>query len=237
MTGAAGATDSELIRVAGDDMLDQTRWVIAPVPSSARATDAGATGTATGASVAPTSDAATKGSPAATASATAGALATAAAIGSGAAVLWVKFMAPPTLVVNDSYPLLLFVGIAWLGLLLSVEKWLGKGLTSRWTGPTVRWLGRRSISVYLWPPIAIVGAYWMLAKLLGAFPTCPCSLDNGVKVYCSIGRNGGQATVQYAPKQDVIIAATLTESMWTNDLSQADMAELLTSVEQAVSPS
>ncbi|HYN73423.1 MAG TPA: serine hydrolase [Nakamurella sp.] len=93
-----------------------------------------------------------------------------AAIGGGAAVLWVKFMAPPTLVVNDSYPLLIFVGIAWLGLFLSVEKWLGQGLTNRWTGPTVRWLGRRSISVYLWHPVAIVGAYWLLSELAPSAP-------------------------------------------------------------------
>ena len=36
---------------------------------------------------------------------------------------------------------------------------------------------------------------------LGAFPACPCSLDNGVKVYSSIGHKGGQATVQYAPNR------------------------------------
>jgi hypothetical protein len=69
---------------------------------------------------------------------------------------------------------------------------------------------------------------------LGAFPTCPCSLVNGVKVYSSIGHNGGQATVQYAPAQHIIVALNISESMWTADLSQADVAELLTSMEQAV---
>ena len=69
---------------------------------------------------------------------------------------------------------------------------------------------------------------------LGAFPTCPCSTVDGVKVYSSIGHNGGQTTIQYAPKQDIVIAVNLTESMWTADLSQADVAELLTAVEGAV---
>ena len=59
---------------------------------------------------------------------------------------------------------------------------------------------------------------------LGAFPTCPCSTVDGVKVYSSIGHNGGQATVQYAPAQDVVIALNLTESMWTDDLTQSDVA-------------
>jgi CubicO group peptidase (beta-lactamase class C family)/peptidoglycan/LPS O-acetylase OafA/YrhL len=93
-----------------------------------------------------------------------------AAIGGVAAIVWVQFIAPPTLVVNDSYPLLLFVGIAWLGLFLAAETWIGKATTYRWTAPIIRWLGRRSISVYLWHPIAIVGSYWLLTKLMPSAP-------------------------------------------------------------------
>jgi CubicO group peptidase (beta-lactamase class C family) len=69
---------------------------------------------------------------------------------------------------------------------------------------------------------------------LGAFPYCPCSTENGVKVYSSIGHNGGSVTLQFAPKQNVIIAVSLTESLFTDELSQADVAELLTAVESAV---
>ena len=85
-----------------------------------------------------------------------------AAIGGAAAVVWVQFMAPPTLVVNDSYPLLLFVGVAWLGVFLAFEKWIGRATSNRFTAPIIAWLGRRSITVYLWHPVAIVGGYWLL---------------------------------------------------------------------------
>ena len=69
---------------------------------------------------------------------------------------------------------------------------------------------------------------------LGAFPYCPCDTVDGKKVYSSIGHNGGSATLQWAPGSDVVIAVELTESLFTDDLKQADVAELLTAVEAAV---
>jgi CubicO group peptidase (beta-lactamase class C family)/peptidoglycan/LPS O-acetylase OafA/YrhL len=70
---------------------------------------------------------------------------------------------------------------------------------------------------------------------LGAYPVCPCSLDaNGHKVYASIGHHGGQATLQYSPTEDLVIAVYVTESFWTGDLSQSDIAKLLTEVRSAV---
>ncbi len=68
---------------------------------------------------------------------------------------------------------------------------------------------------------------------LGAFPICPCQMKNGVKVYRSIGHNGGQATLQWDPSQNVVLALNLTESMWTNHLTQQNVADLLTAVEAA----
>lgn len=93
-----------------------------------------------------------------------------AAIGGAAAVVWVRFVAPADLVVNDHYPLLLFVGIAWLAVFLGFESWIGGATGHRWLGPVVAWIGRRSITIYLWHPIAIVGAYWLRAQFVPSLP-------------------------------------------------------------------
>ncbi|GGM00611.1 serine hydrolase [Nakamurella endophytica] len=93
-----------------------------------------------------------------------------AAIGGAAAVVWVQVVHPATLVVNDSYPLLLFVGVGWLGLFLAGERWIGRATSHRFFAPVVAWLGRRSITVYLWHPIAIVGAYWLRAEFAPGIP-------------------------------------------------------------------
>ena len=69
---------------------------------------------------------------------------------------------------------------------------------------------------------------------LGAFPVCLCSTADGTPVYASIGHNGGEATVQYSPTDGLVIAAGLTESLWTDELDQADVAELLAQVRAAV---
>lgn len=93
-----------------------------------------------------------------------------AAIGAGAALVWVKAVQPVDLVVNDHYPLLLFVGIAWLAVFLAFEKVVGRATAHRLLGPVVAWMGRRSITIYLWHPIAIVGAYWLRAAFAPGLP-------------------------------------------------------------------
>jgi len=93
-----------------------------------------------------------------------------AAIGGIAAVLWLQVAHVPGLVVNNSYPLLLFVGLAWLAIFLTLEPMLSKAPRHMLVGPVVRWLGRRSMSVYLWHPIAIVAGYRVRAMF---FPWTP----------------------------------------------------------------
>ncbi|MEV4638350.1 serine hydrolase [Actinoplanes sp. NPDC049548] len=93
-----------------------------------------------------------------------------AALGGVAAFIWVKVVDVPGMVVNNSYPLLLFMGIAWLGIFLAAERWIGDLSLNFLAGPVIRWLNRRSMTVYLWHPIAIVGAYWIRANLVPDLP-------------------------------------------------------------------
>ncbi len=93
-----------------------------------------------------------------------------AVLGGAAAALWVGLGRVSSAVVNDSYPLLLFVGIAWLGLFLALEPWLERLGSHRLVAPVVFWLGCRAVTLYLWHPIAIVGAYSIRSVLM---PTAP----------------------------------------------------------------
>jgi CubicO group peptidase (beta-lactamase class C family) len=68
---------------------------------------------------------------------------------------------------------------------------------------------------------------------LGAFPACPCGLDAGVRVYTSIGHNGGQTTVEYSPADHLVISGWLSESMWLGTPNQEDVYALLASVRVA----
>lgn len=88
-----------------------------------------------------------------------------------AALVWIAWVRPASLVVNDSYPLLLFVGCAWLFVFLAAERWIGSLTRRAVIGPVLAWLGRRSMTVYLWHPPAIVGAYWVRARYLPGSPT------------------------------------------------------------------
>jgi CubicO group peptidase (beta-lactamase class C family)/peptidoglycan/LPS O-acetylase OafA/YrhL len=69
---------------------------------------------------------------------------------------------------------------------------------------------------------------------LGSFPVCPCSIQDGKKVYTSIGHHGGQVSVQYSPSDDLVIVVSLSESMWTASLNQADVAKLFAAIRTAV---
>jgi CubicO group peptidase (beta-lactamase class C family) len=70
---------------------------------------------------------------------------------------------------------------------------------------------------------------------LGAFPTCPCSRGkDGKPVYSSIGHNGGQTTIQYAPAENLVMSVNLTESLWTAELNKDDVVDLLLKLRQTV---
>jgi CubicO group peptidase (beta-lactamase class C family) len=69
---------------------------------------------------------------------------------------------------------------------------------------------------------------------LGAFPACPCGVQDGQRVYISIGHNGGQATVEYSPADHMVISGWLSESMWIGTPNQEDVYALLAAVRKAV---
>ena len=69
---------------------------------------------------------------------------------------------------------------------------------------------------------------------LGSFPVCPCSIQEGVKVYTSIGHHGGQVSVQFSPADDLVIVVSLSESMWTAALNQSDVAKLMAQIRTAL---
>ncbi|MEM7285537.1 MAG: serine hydrolase [Actinomycetota bacterium] len=66
---------------------------------------------------------------------------------------------------------------------------------------------------------------------LGAFPACPCGVDeSGERTYTSIGHSGGEVSFHWSPADDVVIAVSLTESMWTPFLDEADVHELMATI-------
>lgn len=79
-----------------------------------------------------------------------------------AAILWRLTQPVPLGVVNNSHPLHLFVGVAWLSVAFAARRRLA-GVTSRPLGAgVVRFLTRRSITVYLWHTTVIAGVLWLL---------------------------------------------------------------------------
>ncbi len=73
-------------------------------------------------------------------------------------------------VVNNSYPAHLFVGGAWLFAFLVAEPFLGRVPNHRLLGPVVKWMTRRSLTVYLWHTTAIVCADTVLRTVVPAAP-------------------------------------------------------------------
>lgn len=132
---------------------------------------------------------------------------------------------------------------------------VGLESTSLDTAPRAGWLGysagglQSSVSdVLAWGAAlyrddAVLSAGSLTATLdinnefsagLGSFPVCPCSIQEGVKVYTSIGHHGGQVSVQFSPADDLVIVVSLSESMWTAALNQSDVAKLMAQIRTAV---
>jgi CubicO group peptidase (beta-lactamase class C family) len=80
-----------------------------------------------------------------------------------AAVWWVTQPVPEG-IVNNSHPVHLLVGLAWLALAMMARNVLRRGTTNAVTGPVVRFLSRRSLTVYLWHTSAIVLALWFVNR-------------------------------------------------------------------------
>lgn len=93
-----------------------------------------------------------------------------AGIAAAVAVIWCVTQPIVGDIVNNSYPAHLFVGLAWLFAFLTLEPVLAKGGSARGIGAVVRWLTKRSMTVYLWHTTAIVAGYWILDRFAPSLP-------------------------------------------------------------------
>ena len=97
--------------------------------------------------------------------AAAGALA--AAVGAAA---WARLAGTPAGGVNESYPILLLLGIAWLLVAAGLEpeiRWIAERRAARWITERV---SRRAVTIYLWHPVAIVAAYALVGDEVALEP-------------------------------------------------------------------
>ncbi|WP_208027712.1 serine hydrolase [Rhabdothermincola sediminis] len=78
------------------------------------------------------------------------------------AVAWWLTQPVPSGVVNNSHPMHLLVGTVWLALALASVPALRRLADHHLARPVVRFLGQRSLTVYLWHTSAIVVALWIL---------------------------------------------------------------------------
>lgn len=79
-------------------------------------------------------------------------------LAAGAAVAWRLTQPVPLGVVNNSHPLHMFVGAAWLSVALAGRDILDRITATRVVGGAVRAIGRRSLTIYLWHTAAIIVA-------------------------------------------------------------------------------
>ncbi len=88
------------------------------------------------------------------------------------AVVWRITHVVPLGVVNNSHPLHLFVGVAWLAAAFAAQSQIGAFAQQAAVQSAIRFLTRRSLTIYLWHTAVIVGVIWLLEKLnplVGAF--------------------------------------------------------------------
>ncbi|HET7722740.1 MAG TPA: acyltransferase family protein, partial [Acidimicrobiales bacterium] len=79
-------------------------------------------------------------------------------LAAGAATAWRLTQPVPLGVVNNSHPMHLFVGAAWLSLALAGRDLLTRIAESPRVGAMIRAIGRRSLTIYLWHTAAIIVA-------------------------------------------------------------------------------
>lgn len=78
------------------------------------------------------------------------------------AAAWRLTQPVPLGVVNNSHPMHLFVGTAWLAVAMAAQGPLARLATAPVSGAAVRAIGRRSLTIYLWHTAAIILAVEVL---------------------------------------------------------------------------
>ena len=79
-------------------------------------------------------------------------------LAAGAATAWRLTQPVPLGVVNNSHPMHLFVGAAWLSVALAGRDVLTRAASGPLLGAAIRAIGRRSLTIYLWHTAAIIVA-------------------------------------------------------------------------------
>jgi CubicO group peptidase (beta-lactamase class C family)/peptidoglycan/LPS O-acetylase OafA/YrhL len=79
-------------------------------------------------------------------------------LAAGAATAWRLTQPVPLGVVNNSHPMHLFVGAAWLCVAVAGRDLLTRAASGPLVGAAVRAIGRRSLTIYLWHTAAIIVA-------------------------------------------------------------------------------
>lgn len=87
-----------------------------------------------------------------------------------ATVAWVSTQPVPDMVANDSHPAHALVGVAWLALAFACEPRLRALACRPLVAAAVRTVNRRSLTIYLWHSLAVVGAYRIVSSLGADLP-------------------------------------------------------------------
>lgn len=82
----------------------------------------------------------------------------------GAAGAWYYFYRTPLNVVNNSHPLHMFVGVAWLSLAFATRPWLLSLVAKLHLANAIRFLTQRALTLYLWHTSAIALVLWWLRR-------------------------------------------------------------------------
>lgn len=88
-----------------------------------------------------------------------------AGVAAAGAAAWVALQPVPGMVVNNSHPAHLLVGLAWLGLIMGGRSWLERLARARRSGAAIAWVTQRTMTIYLWHAAALVVTRHALARL------------------------------------------------------------------------
>lgn len=69
---------------------------------------------------------------------------------------WIITQPVPGMVVNNSHPAHLLVGLAWLGVVMAGREWLDRMARAPRAGAAVAWVTQRTMTTYLWHAAALV---------------------------------------------------------------------------------
>lgn len=94
-----------------------------------------------------------------------------AVVSAGAATTWVLTQPVHRHVVNDSHPMHLLVGVAWLAAALAIAPAIERFGARPRVDAFVHTMNSRSVTVYLWHSSAIIVAYQLLWRIPFALPT------------------------------------------------------------------